>query len=51
MIRARIVEYHKKTTVVADYYKQFEKVRSIKGEGSVDEIFQALCKEIDAYIS
>jgi adenylate kinase len=51
VIRARIVEYHKKTTVVADYYNQFEKVRSIKGEGSVDEIFQALCKEIDAYIS
>jgi adenylate kinase len=51
VIRARIVEYHKKTTVVADYYKQFEKVRNIKGEGSVDEIFQALCKEIDAFIS
>jgi adenylate kinase len=51
IIRARIVEYHKKTTVVADYYKQFDKVKSIKGEGSVDEIYEALCKEINNYIS
>jgi adenylate kinase len=51
IIRARIVEYHKKTTVVADYYKQFDKVRNIKGEGSVDEIYEALCKEINNYIS
>jgi len=49
IIRARIVEYHKKTSVVADYYSQFDKVRNIKGEGTVDEIFQALCKEVDQY--
>ncbi len=47
VIRARIVEYHNKTAAVADYYQQFNKVKMIKGEGSVDEIFQRLCDEID----
>lgn len=47
VIRARIIEYHNKTAVVADYYKKFDKVVMIKGEGSIDEIFEALCKEID----
>ncbi len=47
VVRARIVEYHAKTSAVADYYRQFDKVESIKGEGSVDEIFDALCKQID----
>jgi adenylate kinase len=51
IIRARIAEYHKKTTAVADYYRQFDKVEMIKGEGSIDEIFNALSKEIDGRIS
>ena len=51
VVRARIVEYHKKTSVVADYYKKFDKVISIKGEGSVDEIFNALSVEIDKRLS
>lgn len=46
VIRARITEYHNKTTAVAEYYKKFDKVVMIKGEGTVDEIFEALCKEI-----
>lgn len=47
VIRARIIEYHKKTSVVADYYRRFNKVIDIPGEGSVDEIFDSLCAEID----
>ncbi|KIC96334.1 adenylate kinase [Flavihumibacter solisilvae] len=47
VIRARIAEYHKKTTAVADHYRQFGKVVSIKGEGTVDDIFDALCGEIE----
>lgn len=47
VIRARITEYKNKTTVVADYYEQFDKVVHVKGEGTVDDIFAALCKEID----
>jgi adenylate kinase len=47
VIRARIVEYRNKTAVVADYYKQFDKVVMIKGEGTVEDIFERLCAEID----
>ena len=47
VIRERIAEYHRKTSAVADYYNQFEKVVSIPGEGSVDEIFESLSNEID----
>jgi adenylate kinase len=47
VIRARIVEYLNKTAVVADYYKQFDKVVMVKGEGTIDEIFVRLCAEID----
>jgi adenylate kinase len=50
VIRARIQEYHKKTTAVADYYRQFNKVTMIKGEGSIDDIFGSLCRDIDARI-
>ncbi|MBC7936860.1 MAG: adenylate kinase [Rhizobacter sp.] len=47
VIRARITEYRNKTEAVADYYRQFDKVVMVKGEGSIDEIFEGLCKEID----
>lgn len=47
IIRARIAEYHKKTSAVADHYRVFDKVVGIKGEGTVDDIFNALCAEID----
>lgn len=51
VIRARIKEYQDKTSVVADYYSQFNKVVNVKGEGSVEEIFAALCSEIDKRMS
>ena len=47
IIRARIIEYHNKTSAVAGHYRQFNKVVSITGEGTVDEIFESLCSEID----
>jgi adenylate kinase len=48
VIRSRIVEYNNKTASVADYYKPFGKVVMIKGEGSVADIFNSLCREVDA---
>jgi adenylate kinase len=51
IIRARYAEYRKKTSAVADYYKKYNKVIHIKGEGDVDEIFDSLCKEIDARLA
>jgi adenylate kinase len=51
IIRARITEYKAKTTVVADYYKKFDKVVRIQGVGTVEEIFTALAFEIDKRVS
>lgn len=51
VIRARIVEYKDKTTVVANYYEQFDKVVKIPGEGTVEEIFSNLCSEIEKRMS
>ncbi len=51
VVRARIVEYHKKTSVVAEYYSQFKKVVHVRGEGTVTEIFDSLCSEIDKRLS
>ena len=48
MIRSRITEYQNKTSPVANYYDQFDKVVRLKGEGDVDTIFDALCSEIEA---
>lgn len=47
IVRARIVEYHKKTSAVADYYRNFAKTVIVPGEGTVEEIFNALCTQID----
>jgi adenylate kinase len=51
VIKARIAEYHAKTSAVAHHYHQFGKVVEVKGEGSVEEIFSALCSEIDQRLS
>ena len=48
IIRKRLGEYENKTAMVADYYAQFDKVAKVKGEGSIDDIFQSLCAEIEA---
>ena len=50
VIKARITEYHAKTTAVADYYNKFNKVVMVKGEGSVSDIFSHICKEVDSRI-
>ena len=47
VIRARITEYRNKTEVVADYYRNFDKVVMVKGEGTVEDIFISLSAEID----
>jgi adenylate kinase len=51
VIRARIKEYHDKTAAVADYYKKWNKVVMIKGEGTIDDIFNDLCKAIEEKMS
>ena len=46
VIRKRFGVYSKETSPVAEYYKHQKKFIPIQGEGSVDEIFEALCDEI-----
>ncbi len=48
VIRTRILEYHKKTSPVADHYKKANKVVMVRGEGSIEDIFKGLSNEIDA---
>ena len=48
VIGSRIEEYERKTAAVADHYKKLNKVVYVPGEGSVDQIFGLLAKEIDS---
>ena len=48
IIAARVAEYKNKTEAVADYYRQTDKVIMVPGEGSVDDIFGRLSKEIES---
>lgn len=50
VIKARILEYHNKTTPVADHYAKFGKFRKVRGDGTVEATFELLGKEIDAMI-
>jgi len=48
VIRKRLEEYEKKTAAVAHHYAKFDKVAKVKGEGSIEEIFQSLREQIEA---
>ena len=48
IIRKRITVYRSETTPVADYYAQFGKSHKIQGVGSIDDIFNNLCRTIDS---
>lgn len=48
VIRKRLLEYEEKTAAVAHHYAKFDKVAKVKGEGSIEEIFQLLRKQIEA---
>lgn len=47
VIRQRFAVYRNETEAVAGHYKEQGKFEKIRGEGSVDEIFQALSSCID----
>lgn len=50
VIRKRFSVYNNETSPVAEHYKRARKFQSIKGEGSVDEIFDRLSEAIDKRI-
>ncbi len=47
IVRKRFAIYHRDTEPVANYFNEKNMLRIITGSGSVDETFQALCKEIE----
>ena len=51
IIRNRIEVYKQETSPVFNYYGQFEKSHEVEGLGSIDEIYQRLCKKINSFIS
>lgn len=51
IVKARIVEYHNKTAPVADHYAKYGKFKKIKGNGSIEEIFALLSKELDELVA
>ena len=47
VIRNRIEVYKAQTAIVADFYDKQNKYVAINGIGTIDEIFNRLCQEID----
>ena len=47
IIGKRVDEYNNKTAPLIDYYKSQNKFHSIKGNGTIEEIFAKLCEVID----
>lgn len=50
VIVKRIKEYHAKTAAVENYYEAFGKVEHIKGDGSVEDTFKLLSKQIEKFL-
>lgn len=48
IIENRIKIYNKDTAPVIDFYEDQNKYRAIKGIGTIDEIFDRLCKAMDS---
>jgi adenylate kinase len=48
IIKNRINEYNNKTAPLKDYYSKQGKFFSIKGVGTIEEIFNSLCNNIDS---
>jgi len=45
--KRRQVIYKEQTLPVSDYYQQFDKVVNVEGIGTIDDIFNSLCEEIE----
>ncbi|GHT10381.1 adenylate kinase [Bacteroidia bacterium] len=50
IISNRIRIYHESTKPLFDYYKAQNKCVSVAGTGSIDSIFETMCKEIDKFL-
>lgn len=50
VIKNRLEVYKKQTSPLIDYYKKQDKFKSVNGVGSIEEIFNNICREIDPYL-
>ena len=50
VIRKRFAVYINETTPVAEHYKRLKKFQSVKGEGTVDQIFDSISEVLDKKI-
>jgi adenylate kinase len=50
VIKNRITVYNENTRSVMDYYKNQNKYCGINGMGTIDEIFERICKAINGYL-
>lgn len=50
VIRNRLDIYNRQTTIVESYYRAQGKYAPISGLGTIDEVFQRLCNEIDKFV-
>jgi len=48
VINKRLVEYHSKTEIVGEFYKDQHKLKSVNGIGEVDTVFNAIAGVIDS---
>ena len=48
VIRNRIEVYRQQTAIVADHYTKQQKYSEVNGLGTMDEVFERLCKVIDS---
>ena len=46
-IKNRIDTYNRQTAILADYYKQQKKFKSVDGIGSIEDIFEKICELIE----
>ncbi|WP_160714679.1 adenylate kinase [Chitinophaga solisilvae] len=51
VVKARIVEYHNKTAPVADHYAKFGKFKKVKGDGTEEEVFELLSRELNELVA
>ena len=47
VIRSRFAVYNNETSPVAEHYKKTGKFQPVKGEGTIEEIFESLCETIN----
>ena len=50
VITKRIKEYYAKTEAVAEHYEALGKLERVKGDGTMEEVFTLLSKNIDKYL-